>query len=49
MELLNKIKNNKAKIGVIGLGYVGLRMIINSSSGMPRALWIHEMPFINPG
>ncbi|MBI5074969.1 MAG: nucleotide sugar dehydrogenase [Nitrospirae bacterium] len=28
MELLDKIKNNKARIGVIGLGYVGLPLII---------------------
>ena len=28
MDLLNKIKNNKPKIGVIGLGYVGLPLVI---------------------
>jgi len=28
MDLLNKIKNNKARIGVIGLGYVGLPLVI---------------------
>lgn len=28
MDLINKIKNNKAKIGVIGLGYVGLPLVI---------------------
>ncbi len=28
MELLTKIKNNKARVGVIGLGYVGLPLVI---------------------
>lgn len=28
MDLLNKIKNNKAQIGIIGLGYVGLPLVI---------------------
>ncbi|MBI5848265.1 MAG: nucleotide sugar dehydrogenase [Nitrospirae bacterium] len=28
MDLLNKIKNNKAKVGIIGLGYVGLPLVI---------------------
>lgn len=28
MDLINKIKSNKAKVGVIGLGYVGLPLVI---------------------
>ena len=31
MELIKKIKNRSAKIGIIGLGYVGLELAINSS------------------
>lgn len=28
MDLLKKIKNNSARVGVIGLGYVGLPLVI---------------------
>ena len=31
MELIKKIKNRSAKIGIIGLGYVGLELAVNSS------------------
>ena len=36
MELLERIRNNTARVGVIGLGYVGLPLIeLFASKGFP--------------
>ena len=44
MQLLDKIKNHSAVIGVVGLGYVGLPLAVLQTKTGYRVIGINRVP-----
>ena len=47
MDLLNKIENNSAIIGIVGLGYVGLPLLMEFVEQGFKTLGFDRSNFIN--